>query len=122
MIREFKEFAFRGGLLDIAIGFVLGAAFTAMVQSVADDLLLQAIAAVFGKPDFTELTIQVGRGEILYGAFLTAVVSFLVVAWALFFLVKGINRLRRGETGQPPPEPSEDIVLLREIRDALVRT
>lgn len=117
MLSEFKEFAFKGNLLDIAVGFVLGAAFNAVVQSFAGDVLMQAVAAVFGRPDFTALA----WGPIRYGAFLTALVDFLIIAWALFLVVKAANRMQREEmpADQPPPQPAEDIVLLREIRDAL---
>ncbi|MDP8959870.1 MAG: large conductance mechanosensitive channel protein MscL [Actinomycetota bacterium] len=124
MLKEFKGFALRGNLLDIAVGFVLGAAFNAVVQSFAGDILMQTVAAFFGQPDFSDLVLELGGGQVLYGNFLTAVVNFLIIAWALFLLVKVLNRLQREwmPGDEPPPEPAEDIVLLREIRDALVRS
>lgn len=118
MLREFREFALRGNLVEIAVGFVLGVAFQAVVSSFAEDVLMQAIAAVFGRPDFTALT----WGPVRYGAFLTAVVNFLIVAWALFLFLRVVNRLQRRELppDEAPPQPAEEILLLREIRDILV--
>lgn len=124
MIREFKEFAFEGNLLDIAVGFVLGIAFAALVTSLVDDVLTPLVAAVIGEPDFSALTITVGESAIRYGAFLNAVISFLVVALALFlFVVKPSNAIRKRakaeEEEADEEEPAEDIALLTEIRDAL---
>ena len=105
MIREFKEFAFRGNMLDLAIGIIIGGAFGAVVTSFAQDVLMSVVAAAFGEPTFDNLTFAVGRGEILYGRFLTAVVAFLLVAFALFFVVKGINRAMGPKDA--PPEPPD---------------
>lgn len=105
MFKEFKEFAFRGNMLDLAIGIIIGGAFGAVVSSFAQDVLMSVVAAAFGEPTFDNLTFAVGRGEILYGKFLTAVVAFLLVAFALFFVVKAINRAM-GPTDAPPEPPS----------------
>jgi len=122
MIKEFKEFAFKGNLLDVAIGFVLGVAFATVVTSLVADVLTPLIGAVFGQPDFSSLSFRIGEGVILYGNFINALISFFLVALALFlFVVKPYNALKaRQHSGEEPElEPSEEILLLREIRDTL---
>ena len=122
MIKEFKEFAFKGNLLDVAVGFVLGVAFATVITSLVADVLTPLIGAIFGQADFSALSIQIGDAVILYGNFLNALISFLLVALALFlFVVKPYNALKqRQQAGEEPElEPSEEVVLLREIRDAL---
>ncbi|MGH8908869.1 MAG: large conductance mechanosensitive channel protein MscL [Egibacteraceae bacterium] len=89
---EFKEFAFRGNMLDLAVGIILGVAFGGVVNSLAEDVLLNVVAAIAGEPDFSQLTLQLGRGVIRYGEFLTTVINFLIVAFALFLIVRPINR------------------------------
>jgi large conductance mechanosensitive channel len=93
MLREFKEFALRGNLLDLAIAFVLGVAFSAVVTSLVDDVIMNVIAALVGKPDFSDLTLTLGDGVIRYGAFLTALVTFLIIAWVLFLVVKAVQAM-----------------------------
>lgn len=93
MLQEFKQFALRGNLLDLAIAFVLGVAFSAVVTSLVDDVIMNVIAAVVGKPDFSDLTFELGDGVIRYGSFLTALVTFLLIAWVLFLIVKAIQTL-----------------------------
>ena len=118
MLREFRDFINRGNVVDLAVAVVLGVAFGAVVTSFVDDVLMQIIAALGGQPDFSSLTLDVGEGEIRYGAFLTAVVSFLIIAWAVFLLVKAINSIQRPRTEEAPPGPT-DVQLLAEIRDLL---
>jgi large conductance mechanosensitive channel len=101
MLKEFRDFALRGNLLDLAIAFVLGVAFSAVVTSLVDDVIMNIIAAVFGKPDFSDLTFSLGDAEIRYGAFLTALVTFLIIAWVLFLIVKAV------QTMAPPKKASE---------------
>lgn len=120
MWAEFKAFAIKGNLIDLAVAFVLGVAFAAVVTSFINDILMQLIAAVFGKPDFSALTFTLNNSEIRYGAFLTATLVFLQVAVALFFVLKFVDRVRREDKDDVPAAPPEDTVLLREIRDALV--
>ena len=115
-VREFKEFISRGNVLDLAVGVVIGIAFTTMVNSFVNDILNAFIGAVIGKPNFDDLTLAVGDGVIRYGAFLTAVVNFLIVAFALFLVVKAFNTFRRKE--EPEPQHTEKDVLI-EIRDLL---
>ncbi len=118
MVADFKAFLMRGNVLDLAIAFVMGVAFAAVVTSFVDDILMQLIAAIFGEANFAALTFTLNGSEIRYGSFLTAVVVLLQVALALFLIVKFIERFRKEEEAAPE-EPTEEVVLLREIRDAL---
>lgn len=118
MVADFKAFLMRGNVLDLAIAFVMGVAFAAVVTSFVDDILMQLIAAIFGEANFAALSFTLNGSEIRYGAFLTAVVVLLQVALALFLIVKFIERLRKEEEAAPE-EPAEEVVLLRQIRDAL---
>jgi large conductance mechanosensitive channel len=117
VIQEFKDFINRGNVIDLAVAVVLGAAFGAVVTSFVDDILMQLIAAVGGEPDFSALTLDLGDAELRYGAFLTAVTSFLLIAVGVFVVVKAVNALRR-EKDEEPAGPSE-AQLLTEIRDLL---
>lgn len=103
MFKEFKKFALRGNVLDLAVGVIIGVAFGAIVDSLAKDVLMNLIAGVVGKPDFSRLTFGVGDGVVRYGTTLTAVLNFLLIAYALFWIVKGINRLLepRGASAEP---------------------
>lgn len=123
MLKEFRDFINRGNVIDLAVGIVIGTAFTAVVSSFVNDVLLQIVAAAFGEPDFSNLTFQLGDSTIFYGTFITTVITFVLVALAVFFVVKGFNRLReasrrRAEQGEEPAAPS-DVDLLAEIRDLL---
>lgn len=125
MIKEFKEFALKGNLLDIAVGFVLGAAFATVIGSLVEDVITPFIAGIFGQSGFSALTIEIGEAQIRYGLFLNAVIAFLLVALALFlFVVKPYNAVRtRFEKKEEaaPEEPSAEVALLTEIRDELRR-
>ncbi len=124
LYEEFKEFAVKGNLLEIAVGLVLALAFKDVVTSLIDNVLTPIIAAIFGQPDFSRLSIHVGESEILYGTFVNAVLGFFLIALALFlFVVKPYNAMKaKQEAGdEDAPAPPEDITLLREIRDALQR-
>jgi large conductance mechanosensitive channel len=92
MIREFKEFALTGNLVELAVAFVLGLAFAAVVTPLVDDVIMQLVAVIVGKPDFSDLTFSIGDGEIRYGAFLTALVTFLIIAFVLFLIVKAVQK------------------------------
>lgn len=104
LLTDFKSFALRGNVLDLAVAVILGLAFSAVVQSLVDDVLMQLIAAVFGTPDFSELSVTVGQAVVRYGAFLNTVVNFILVALALFLVIKAFNRAReaRGHKTEPP--------------------
>ena len=116
MLKEFRDFAMRGNVVDLAVGIVIGAAFTTVVQSFVNDVLNALIGAIAGKPNFDQLTVSVGDGVIRYGSFLTAVVNFLIIGFALFMVVRAVNSMRRKE--EPEPSSSEKDVLI-EIRDLL---
>jgi large conductance mechanosensitive channel len=120
MIKEFKEFIMRGNVVDLAVAVVIGAAFTAVVNSFANDVLMQVIAAIFGKPDFNDISILVGDTEIYYGRFITALINFLIVAVAMFLVVKAINKLQNLRTKEEEEALEEtEVELLAQIRDAL---
>jgi large conductance mechanosensitive channel len=136
MLKEFRDFAMKGNVLDLAIAVVVGAAFTRIVDSLVGDVIMPIIGAVIGGVDFsnyflplskavtaTTLTEAKKQGAVLaFGNFLTIVVNFLIIAWALFLVVKAISQLKqpKAEPTAPPP-PSREVVLLQEIRDALVK-
>jgi large conductance mechanosensitive channel len=123
MIKEFREFLLRGNVIDLAIAVVLGAAFGAVVTSFVDDILMQVIAMIGGQPDFSGLSFTINDAEFRYGSFLNAVISFVIIAAAIFFfVVKPVNALMARRKAGLEPEPEavpEDIVLLGEIRDLL---
>jgi large conductance mechanosensitive channel len=122
MLKEFRQFIMRGNVLDLAIAVVIGGAFTAIVNSLVNDIIMPAIGVVTGGIDFTGLVLQVGDAKIAYGNFIQAIVNFLLISLVIFFVVKAVNRLQRqfADPKQPDPAPPpEDIVLLREIRDLL---
>lgn len=117
MIQEFKDFINRGNVVDLAVAVVIGAAFGAVVVSFTDDILMQIVAAIVGEPDFSGLTFELGDSVIRYGAFLTALVNFLLIALAVFLVVKAINAFQRSE--EEAEEAPSETDLLAEIRDEL---
>jgi large conductance mechanosensitive channel len=123
MIKEFREFLLRGNVVDLAVAVILGAAFGAVVTSFVNDILMQLIAMIGGKPDFSGLRFTINDAEFRYGAFLNAVISFVIIAAAVFFfVVKPVNALMaRRKAGLEPEVEAvpEDVVLLGEIRDLL---
>jgi len=121
MWQEFKEFATRGNALDLAVGVIIGAAFTPIVSTLVADILMPVIGYITAGIDFSNLTVVPIEGvEIKYGLFLNAIVQFLLTALALFFLIKGINTLRKPQTMSESAPPQSEIYL-KEIRDALVK-
>ena len=102
MWKEFKEFAFRGNVIELAIAVIIGLAFGAVISSLVDDVLMNLIAAIFGQPDFSQLSFTVNDAVIRYGAFLNALVNFLLVALALFLIVKAVNRAMRKPSDEEP--------------------
>lgn len=121
MLKEFKSFAMRGNVIDLAVGVVIGAAFGAIVKSIVADIIMPIIGVITGGLDFSGLTYTFGEAIIAYGSFLQATFIFIVTAFALFLLVKGINKMKKKEEEKPtaPAAPAADIVLLTEIRDLL---
>ena len=124
MMKEFKEFISRGNVMDMAVGIIIGGAFTAIVGSLVADIIGPIIGMILGGVDFSSLSVQVGQAVLTYGNFIQAIINFLIVAWVIFMIVKSMNKMKRKEEEKPaepeaPAEPPEDIVLLREIRDSL---
>ncbi len=128
MWKEFKEFAFKGNMIDMAVGIVIGAAFGKVISSLVNDIIMPPIGVLLGGVNFTDLaiTLKAASGDnpaVLwrYGNFIQTLVDFLIVALAIFFVVKAINSFQRQkeEEPAPPPAPSPEVQLLEEIRDLL---
>lgn len=119
MWSEYKAFLFRGNLLDLAVAFILGVAFAGLVTSFTEDILGQIIAAIAGEPDFDAIGITVGDATIRIGAFLTALVDFAIVATVMFLCVRAAARFKRPAPEEHPAPDTDEVLLLREIRDAL---
>lgn len=135
MLQEFKTFIAKGNAIDLAVGVVIGAAFGKIVSSLVDDLIMPLISLLLGKVDFSQYFFsldgkdyatlaaakEAGAATVNYGNFVTIVIQFLIIAWAIFLLVKAINTLKRNEAKKPaaPPEPTAEEKLLVEIRDLL---
>jgi len=137
MLNEFKEFALRGNVMDMAVGIIIGAAFSTIVRSLVDDIIMPPIGVVTGGVDFSSIFIalngqhydslaaarQAGAPTMNIGLFINNVISFLIVAFVLFMAIKAMNQLRRKQEEEPgsEPPPSREVQLLEEIRDALVK-
>jgi large conductance mechanosensitive channel len=137
MLKEFKEFAIKGNVVDMGIGIVIGAAFTSIVKSFVADIINPIIGVITGGVDFSNLFINLGGGEyasltaaqeagaptINDGLFINAIISFVIVAWVMFMVIKGVNQMKRAEEAAPaaPLEPPKSEVLLEEIRDLLAK-
>ena len=127
MLKEFKEFAMRGNVVDMAVGIIIGAAFGKIVSSLVSDVIMPPIGMMMGGISFSELAIALGEGEnaatINYGVFIDTIISFLIVAFAIFMLIKGMNSMKKKEEEKPaePPKPSAEETLLTEIRDLLAK-
>ena len=139
MIKEFQKFIARGNVMDMAVGIIMGAAFTAIVKSMVDDLIMPIVGLATGGVDFSNKFInlteqgydtlsaaqEAGAATLNYGMFLNAVLSFLIIAWVVFLLVKGVNHIKEiaakeaEKEAAAPAKPSADILLLTEIRDLL---
>jgi len=122
MLKEFREFILRGNVIDLAVAVVLGAAFTAIVNSLVNDIIMPIIGVILGGVDFSALSVTVGSAVIAYGLFIQAIVNFVIIGFVLFLVVRSINQLKRRtekEQAAAPPEPSSEEKLLTEIRDLL---
>jgi large conductance mechanosensitive channel len=139
MLKEFREFAVKGNMVDMAVGIVIGAAFSAIVSSMVDDIIMPPIGLLLGNIDFSQIFVILKQGDPAgpyatveaakeagavtwnIGLFVNAVIKFLIVAFALFVVVKGVNRMRRQQEEAPkaPPAPPKEVMLLEEIRDLL---
>ncbi|MEM7529538.1 MAG: large conductance mechanosensitive channel protein MscL [Pseudomonadota bacterium] len=141
MLQEFKDFAVKGNVVDMGVGIVIGAAFTSIVTSFVEDIVNPIIGLFTGGIDFSGLYLNLsgqdvasaatakeqGLAVITYGVFINAVIAFMIVAWILFFVIKGVNTLKRAAEAEPekeaePEEPPADVALLTEIRDLLKKT
>lgn len=118
MFREFRDFINRGNVMDLAVAVVMGTAFTAIVNSLVNDIIMPIIGIILGGVDFTGLALQIGNATLTYGNFIQAVINFLLIAWVVFLIVRAMNRVMPKKEA-PPVGPTEDVVLLREIRDLL---
>lgn len=138
MMQEFKEFAVKGSVIDLAVGVIIGGAFGKIVDSMVGDLIMPVIGAVVGKIDFSNLYLilgsvppgtamtldalkKAGVPVFAYGNFITVAVNFAILAFIIFLMIKQVNRMKKTAPPAPPAAPAEDIVLLREIRDSLKR-
>ena len=119
--REFKTFASRGNVIDLAVGVMLGSAFSAITNSLINDIVMPFLGIFTSQITFSDLTLTIGGAVIAYGNFIQAVLNFLVMSFVIFCMVKAINRLHRKKEEAPeaPPKPSNEEVLLAEIRDLL---
>ena len=118
MLNEFKTFIARGNVLDLAVGVVIGAAFTAIVTSLVGDIINPLIGLIAGGVDFSGLSVGVGDAQFMYGNFINAVIKFLIVAWVVFLIVKAVNRMMPKKEEAPPAGPSDND-LLKEILETL---
>src|SRR5262245_4904382 len=136
MLKEFKEFAMRGNVIDLAVGVIIGAAFGKIVTSLVNDIIMSPIGLILGNVDFSDLFVNLdmsksfasvaeaeaaGAPIIKYGLFINTVIDFLIVAFVIFMVIRGINRFRRKQEAAPaaPPPPPAEVQLLTEIRDLL---
>lgn len=133
MLKEFKAFAMRGNVVDLAVGVIIGGAFGQIVTSLTNDVIMPVVGLALGKVDFSNLFVSLGPGSyetlkaateagapvLRYGVFLNTVLDFLILAWIIFLMVRAMNRLKAAEPPPPPPPPSAEVTLLTEIRDVL---
>lgn len=120
MIQEFKAFAFKGNVVDLAVGVIIGAAFGKIVSSLVDNVLMPLVGLVLGGVDLTTLGVTIGAVELKYGLFVQSILDFAIVAFVLFLIVRQANRFMAGPPPEPVvPEPSDEAKLLGEIRDLL---
>lgn len=122
MIQEFKEFAMKGSLIDMAVGIIIGAAVGQMVSTLVEKIIMPIVGVLMGGVNFSDLSITVGNAAIGYGAFIQALIDFLIVAFVIFMILKLITGMKRkldAEKAEQPEEASADIELLTEIRDLL---
>lgn len=125
MIKEFKEFISKGNVMDMAVGIIIGTAFTAIVSSLVESILMPIIGVISGEKSVADMSVMVGNAAIGYGAFIQAIIDFLLIAWVLFMIIKALNKAKaklEAEKAEAPAEPEPtpaDIELLTEIRDLL---
>ena len=120
-IKEFKEFAVKGNVMDLAVGVIIGGAFGKIITSLVDNILMPIIGVLMQGADFKTLAVKVGDAEIKYGLFIGAIIDFIIIAFVLFLIIKAMNNMRKKEAAAPaaPPAPTNEEKLLTEIRDLL---
>ena len=124
---EFKEFAMKGSVVDLAVGVVIGGAFGKIVASLVGDVVMPALSPILGNVNFADLAVQIATNDagkpvlLKYGSFLQTVFEFILIALAIFVVIKGINKMRKPAPGAPPPAPSATETLLTQIRDQLAK-
>ena len=125
MLKEFKDFIAKGNVLDLAVAVIIGGAFAAIVKSLTDDIIMPLIGLILGGVNFASLSFKVGEAVVAYGNFIQAIINFLLIAFVLFMIVRSLNKMNARKAKEaaaaPPPAPSDEVVLLREIRDLLRR-
>jgi large conductance mechanosensitive channel len=138
MLKEFKDFAMKGNVIDLAVGVIIGSAFGAIVKSLVDDIIMPPLGFILGNVDFSNLYIVIKKGQSLgsyntmaeaikdgavlikYGLFINTIVSFIIISFSVFIMIKQLNRLKKKDVKiTPPPEPSTEVIVLKEIRDLL---
>jgi len=119
MLKEFKEFAMKGNIVDLAVAVIIGGAFGKIVTALTDSIIMPIIAMIMGKGGMSDVTFTIGKTVFPVGVFLQAVIDFILIAIVLFLIIKAMNSTKKKEAAAPPPPTPEDITLLREIRDAL---
>ena len=119
MLKEFRDFAMKGNVVDLAVGVIIGAAFGKIVASLVGDVLMPLIGLLLGKVDFSTLAITVGSANIKYGMFIQSIVDFVIVAFCIFLMIQQLQRFKKKEAPAAAPEVPADVKLLTEIRDLL---
>jgi len=119
MLKEFKEFAMKGNIVDLAVAVIIGGAFGKIVTALTDTIIMPIISLVLGKGGVQDLSVTIGNTVFPIGGFLQAVIDFILVAFVLFLIIKAMNSFKKKEEAAAPPPPPEEVTLLREIRDAL---
>lgn len=119
MLKEFKEFAMRGNIIDLAVAVIIGGAFGKIVTALTNSIIMPIISLLIGKSGVTDMSVMIGKTIFPIGIFLQAVIDFILIALVLFLIIKAINSMKKEEPVPPPAATPEDILLLREIRDAV---
>jgi len=120
LLKEFREFAVKGNVMDLAVGVIIGAAFGKIVSSLVENILMPIIGVLMQGVSFKDLMVQMGQAKITYGMFISAIVDFLIIAFVLFLIIKGMNNMMKKQAAAPA-EPTKQELLLTEIRDLLKR-
>lgn len=121
LAEEFREFAMKGNVMDLAVGVIIGGAFGKIVSSLVENVLMPFIGLFMGGVDFSKLAVKIGSAELKYGAFIQSVIDFLIIAFCIFLMIKALSSLKKPAPAAAPPPPPASEVYLKEIRDALVK-